>query len=716
MLMLPTVANNFDIAWLAQRCCSLHEKVMHLSTRQLAVMQQTLDQQTTTDDEDLSRDLIEQLLEMLGMRKPAWVEKPSSDALPMIALLPGIGCRLVYGRTDLGGWLIEGATSNERLAHTPPGAWFTSVPRPEKGNGEAPSAFSVFKECLASRKAVFLQAGIASCMCNVFALATSMYSMQVYDRVIPTKGLQTLTVLTIGVAIVMVLDMVVKMARSAILESYIKGADREISHKIFRRLLGVRMDQFPASVGNLSSQVRSYESIRAFASSATLYVAIDAPFGFFFLLIIMAIAGPIVALVALVFFLFSLGLGLIFRRQIEQHTKNSSALTNMKLGLLVEAVEGAESIKAAGAGWQMLSRWDYMNRQSVDDDAKTRHYSETSSYLAGFMQQMSYVLLIGTGAYLAATTTTLTTGGIIACSILSGRVLAPIGMLPGLIVQWGYAKIALANLERVFALERDNHEVARPLSPDTVKGRYHVAALRFAYRGVENTVAIERLMIEPGEKVGILGAVGSGKSTLLKLLAGLYKPQQGQILLDGLDLQHISRLLLSEHLGYLPQKIHLFAGTIRDNLLLGITGITEATIVAACEATGLIGLIASHPKGLDLPITEGGAGVSGGQKQLIAITRLLLSRPSIWLLDEPTASMDEGHEQRVLSVLKKTITPAQTLVLVTHKPVLLGLVNRLIILTPAGIIMDGPRDAVLTKLQQNSQTPPRPAAQGGAQQ
>ena len=689
---------------------------MHLSTRQLAVMQQALDQQTTADDEALSRDLIEQLLEMLGMRKPTWVEKPSSDALPMIALLPGIGCRLVYGRTDLGGWLIEGAASNERLAHTPPGAWFTSVPRPEKGNGEAPNAFSVFKECLASRKAVFLQAGLASCICNVFALATSMYSMQVYDRVIPTKGLQTLTVLTIGVAIVMVLDMVVKMARSAILESYIKGADREISHKIFRRLLGVRMDQFPASVGNLSSQVRSYESIRAFASSATLYVAIDAPFGFFFLLIIMAIAGPIVALVALVFFLFSLGLGLIFRRQIEQHTKNSSALTNMKLGLLVEAVEGAESIKAAGAGWQMLSRWDYMNRQSVDDDAKTRHYSETSSYLAGFMQQMSYVMLIGTGAYLAATTTTLTTGGIIACSILSGRVLAPIGMLPGLIVQWGYAKIALANLERVFALERDNHEVARPLSPDTVKGRYHVAVLRFAYRGVENTVAIERLMIEPGEKVGILGAVGSGKSTLLKLLAGLYKPQQGQILLDGLDVQHISRLLLSEHLGYLPQKIHLFAGTIRDNLLLGITGIPEATIVAACEATGLIGLVASHPKGLDLPITEGGAGVSGGQKQLIAITRLLLSRPSIWLLDEPTASMDEGHEQRVLSVLRKTITPAQTLVLVTHKPVLLGLVNRLIILTPAGIIMDGPRDAVLTKLQQNSQTHPRPAAQGGAQQ
>jgi len=423
MLMNTNTTQNIDITWLAQRCCSLQEKNLRLSSRQLATVQQAATQKAAgQDDHDTLRDIVEQLLEMLEIGVPEWVKEPSSDTLPMIALLPGVGCRLVYGRTDQGSWLLEGPEDSQQIVHIPPGAWFATIPHSGHATGEAPNAFGVFKEALGARKAVFVQAGLASGLCNAFALATSLYSLQVYDRVIPTRGIQTLIVLTVGVSIVMVLDMVIKMARSAILETFIKGADLEISHKIFQRLLGVRMDQFPASVGTLSSQVRSYESIRAFASSATLYVAIDAPFGLLFLLVIMAIAGPIVALVALVFFIFSLALGLAYRRRIEVHTKNSSSLTNMKLGLLVEAVEGAESIKATGSAWQILTRWDRMNRQSVEDDAKTRHYSETSTYLSGFMQQLSYIMLVGTGAYLAATTTDLTTGGIIACSILSGRV------------------------------------------------------------------------------------------------------------------------------------------------------------------------------------------------------------------------------------------------------------------------------------------------------
>jgi ATP-binding cassette subfamily C protein LapB len=315
---------------------------------------------------------------------------------------------------------------------------------------------------------------------------------------------------------------------------------------------------------------------------------------------------------------------------------------------------------------------------------------------------MSYVGMVCTGAYFAATTTDLTTGGIIACSILSGRVLAPVGVLPGIIVQWGHAKAALENLEKVFVLECDNHAVTQPLRPNYLTGRFQISNLRFAYRGRDEAIAIESLRIEPGEKVGILGAVGAGKSTLLKLLAGLYQPKEGQLLLDGLNMQHISRDMLSERLGYFPQNVHLFAGTVRSNLLMGLSGVNEKELLAVCEATGLMELISGQSKGIDLAIAEGGAGVSGGQKQLIALTRLILSRPDIWLLDEPTASMDDGHEQRILAVLRQRITPEQTMVLVTHKPVLLNLVERLIILAPAGIVMDGPRDAVLEKLRQNS--------------
>jgi ATP-binding cassette subfamily C protein LapB len=715
-----------DVAWLAQRCCTLHNKALRLSSQQLRVLQAEVDRRAAAGEDDMLCDLVEHLLAHLGLAEPDWVSEPSSDALPMLALVPGIGCRLVYGKTDQGEWLLEGAEGSRHVVYFPEGSCFAPVSPPVDKKSEAPTAFAVFKEALASRKSVFVHAAMASVLCNLFALATSFYSMQVYDRVITTHGVQTLIVLTVGVLLLLVIDLIVKTARSVIMETFIKGADCEISHRIFRRLLRIRMDQFPASVGTLSSQIRSYETIRAFASSATLYTLIDAPFGVLFLLIIMAIAGPVVALVALGFFVLALCTGLLFLRQIENHTKESAAYTNMKLGMLVDAVSGAESIKASGGSWQLLNRWDHLNRQAVEDDVKIRHYSELSGYLSGFMQQVSYVLLVGTGAYIAVTTTDLTSGGIIACSILSGRVLAPISMLPGLIVQWGHAKIALKNLERVFMLERDNHDVPRPLSLDVIKGQYQISGMRFVYRGREQGMAIANLRIEPGEKVGVLGVVGAGKSTLLKLLAGLYKPQEGQILLDGLDIQHISRLALSERLGYLPQNTHLFAGTVRDNLLLGCTGVTEAEILAACETTGLIELISGNPKGLDLAITEGGAGVSGGQRQLIALTRLLLSRPDVWLLDEPTASMDEGHENRVLRGLKQTIAPEKTLVLVTHKPVLLNLVERLIILTPAGIAMDGPRDAVLARLRggpaaQNQPAEPQTTAnivplQAGARQ
>ena len=239
--------------------------------------------------------------------------------------------------------------------------------------------------------------------------------------------------------------------------------------------------------------------------------------------------------------------------------------------------------------------------------------------------------------------------------------------------------------------------------PEVIHGEFQVADLHFTYPGRPETLALERLHIRAGEKVAILGPVGAGKSTLLKLLAGLYQPGRGRVLLDGLDIQQIARTHLSEHLGYCPQDVKLLAGTLRDNLLTGLSGIDEEEILRVCRITGLATLIAAHPKGLDLEIAEGGGGVSGGQKQLIALTRLLLARPDVWLLDEPTAAMDEMTEQRSLAVLRQAIASPHTLVLVTHKPVLLGLVNRLIVLAPNGIMLDGPRDAVLEKLQQGAQ-------------
>lgn len=711
--MSQSRAQLLDFRWLVDRCSSLLEMASPISPKQIEAIQQDLDRRVADSRDVDLRSVIDELIRMLKLQEYEWVEFPSVHALPMIGLLPVIGCQIVYGRTEEGMWLLEGANGSHQVAVIPEGSGFVTLHRHAVHDEHKPGFLSILRETFGSRKEVFVKAGIASILGNLFALITSFYSLQVYDRVIPTQGISTLIVLTVGMIMIMGVDMTVKLARGLIMEQYIKGVDHEIAHKIFQRLLGVRMDQFPPSVGSLASQIRSYEAIRGFVSSATLYVLTDAPFGLVFLLIIMAIAGPLVALVSLLFFVLAIIVGMAYRRRIEHHSRSSAGYANRKHGLLVDAVDGAEMIKASGAAWQMLGHWDQLNRHVVDDDAWIRHYSEVSVYLSSFMQQLSYVLMVATGAWLASTTNSLTTGGIVACSILSGRVLAPIGMLPGLIVQWGNARVSYENLEQFFSLETDNHGVTRPLSPETLRGLFQVSGLRFAYPGQNRAVSVDRLVIAPGEKVGILGVVGSGKSTLLKLMAGLYKPQEGQILLDGLDMHHISRHLLSAQLGYLQQHIRLFAGTLRDNLLLGISGAGDSRIMEASEATGLNHLISNHPKGLDLRIAEGGAGVSGGQKQLIALTRMMLSRPNIWLLDEPTASMDDGLEKRVITALGRAIAPEQTLVLVTHKPAMIGLVNRLIILTPNGIVMDGPRDQVLKRLQGGSAEPSKSDVQGG---
>lgn len=706
------------LRWLAQRCAALHPQVRQPSRRKINTLQRQVAPETLESagrDEHLERLLhtLKTLFESMGLDAPEWRAAPTRDALPMVALLPGIGCRIIYARTPEGHWLMESPSGSQELYHLPDGGLYSAIATSQLLRQEKESALAMFKSVLFARKGIFVQAALASLLANTLALSASLYSMQVYDRVIPTQGVSTLIVLTTGVLIAAVLELVVKMARSTILEYSVKGMDLELSHKIFLRLLGIRMDQFPSNVGTLSAQLRSYETIRGFASSATLYIAVDAPFALLFLGVIWMLAGAYVAAVPALFFVIALAIGLFYRNRIARHAMSGNGASNRKLGLLVETIESAEAVKASGAGWQQLTRWDSLNQQSVSDDVKIRHYSEQASYFAAFMQQVSYIMLVAAGAWIASTSTDLTMGGLIASSMLSGRVLGPVGALPGIIVQWAHARAALDSLEKVFALECDNHTIVRPLAPETIRGDYQIASLEFTYPGRPETLVLDRLQIRAGEKVAILGPVGSGKSTLLKLLAGLYKAGKGRVLLDGLDIQQIARNHLSEHISYFPQDVKLLAGTLRDNLLAGLTGVDEDEILQVCQSTGLSSLVAIHPKGLDLEIAEGGSGVSGGQKQLVALTRLLLSKPDIWLLDEPTSAMDDLTEQRTLVALSQSVKPSQTLILATHKPALLGLVNRLIVLAPNGILLDGPRDAVLEKLRQGGTQSAQPMQQQG---
>jgi ATP-binding cassette subfamily C protein LapB len=307
-----------------------------------------------------------------------------------------------------------------------------------------------------------------------------------------------------------------------------------------------------------------------------------------------------------------------------------------------------------------------------------------------------------------------TMGGLSACSILGGRVLSAVMMVPNLMVQHAHARVAIDGVEGLYKLESETTPGVQPLTPSTLNGQYVVSDVKFAYGKSPPAVQVRQLLVAQGERIGILGTVGSGKSTLLRVMAGMYRPSEGRVLIDGLDVSHVARESMSRHVSYVQQDHRLFEGTLRQNLLVGLTNPGDDVVKAAMAQTGLLDLVAGHPMGLDLPISEGGRGLSGGQKQLLVFTRLVLSKPKVMLLDEPTASMDGGTEARCLNALRSPDLASATMMLVTHKPSMLSVVSRVLVMSKGQIVMDGPRDAVLAQLSQNGQsTPPKATGQVG---
>jgi len=557
-------------------------------------------------------------------------------------------------------------------------------------------------------KAELVEASLASFFIGVLAFTTSMFSMQVYDRVIPTRSEYTLLILSLGVMLSILFELAMKYARSKLMDYVVVGVDSRLSREIFHRLLQLRVDQLPPSVGSLAGQLRGYEQLRAFYTSSTMFTLIDLPFGIIFLLGMMAIGSVWVALVPLVFGLLSILIGVASRQRINQFSMDSAAYSNAKTGLLVEAVEGVETIKAGSGGWKFLARWISVNSHTIKSDSQMRGFIEGIGYISAMTQQLSYAGLVIVGSMLVMQGS-MTMGALIACSILSGRVLAPILALPGLLVQQGQAMAALKGIEAIYQLKTDTHGVLRPLVPDQLHGHFKIVSAKFAYPGNPPALVVGNLNIQAGENIAILGPIGAGKSTLLRLLSGLYVPQEGQVLLDGLDLSHISRQVISQKVGYLQQDHRLFQGTLRENLLIGMPDPGDSVIKEVMERTGMIHFVSAHPKGLDRPIMEGGKGLSGGQRQLLAFTRLILCNPDIFLLDEPTASMDDEQERRCIRVMQELVKAGKMLIVVTHKPNILPLVSRIIIVAGHTIAMDGPRDAVLQRLSQPATAQATPA-------
>lgn len=668
----------------------------------------TLQELASAPSEDAARvpwpHVLPRLFRDLDLDSPAPTVQLSAVELPVLVVFPDGEVGIVLEHTDEQGWVCDSPNGRRLLAEWPAGTVFLPI-RPKQETSTGQGARQLFDAVFGRQRSWMFQAALASTAASILVLGTSLYTMQVYDRVIGQGGLATLVVLTIGVLIAIAVEFALKMARSRILDQAMQTIDVACAQGVFAQLLRVRMDQFPASVGSLSAQVRGFESVRAYRAALRIYLLTDAPYALFFLFVIYLLGGPMVALIPTIALVLAVVVGWSFKRAIHQHSVREDLAGQRRQGLLVEVIQAAEVIKSTGSAWLSQSRWNQLSRQTTQESSHIKLLNETSSYASALIQQGSYVGLVATGAYLATTSQTLTIGAIIACSILSGRVLTPILQIPGLMVQWAHARVAMDNLEKLFALQTDHGEHQQPLRPEALNGDYRLQNIEFAFQGQTVGLNLANLNIRAGERVAIVGHIGAGKSTLLKLLAGLIKPRQGQVLIDGMDIQQIELSLRAETIGYLPQSTRLIGGTLRENLCMGAQHYSDAQIQRACQLTGLAQVVAARPEGLDLRIAEGGEGLSGGQKQLVALTRVLLASPKIWLLDEPTAFFDDATEQKSIQALKASLQPQHTLVLVTHKFRLLELVDRIIVLSPSGgVQMDGPKDEVFARMQAIAQT------------
>ena len=640
----------------------------------------------------------ERMSELLGWEAPVVLSRrPKPNAFPLLVFIPDAGWALAEQWQDdsvircisTGGAMECEWSPALRLVHL-------QFPSAARDQGKS-SARAVFVEAILRRKQMIAEATIATVVINVLALVTSIYSMQVYDRVIPRSSFSTLWVLSAGMLLAQVFDFLIRNTRANLVDREACEIDAEVSEYFFARMQAVRLDARPGGVGTMAAQLRGLEQVRSVMASASLFVLADLPFALLFLVIVWMIGGSTV-LAPLITFPISIGLAVLFSRLIRNDTAKAQVSGNRKNGLLVESLAAAETVKANMGGWHMLVAWNGLVERVHRHDETVRQWSTLATSTFNLLQQIAYMGIVIAGVF-EISDHKLTMGGLIACTIIGGRINGPlVASLPGLVVQWGYARSSLQALDGLLSLPRDRAAGQAMLRLSQVKSGIKLEGVRFEYSGSRAGIDIPGLYIAKGEKVGIVGSIGSGKSTLLKMLAGLYAPQQGHITIDGLEMAQIAEIDLRQRLTYLPQDYHLLSGTLRDNLALGIADSSDEHLLRVAGLTGLDAVIRQHPLGLDLPITEGGQGLSGGQRALVGVSRALLATPDFLFLDEATANLDQESEALVLRHLLAAHARAG-IIMVTHKPQLLGLVDRLIVVLGGKIVLDGKTEDILSQLR-----------------
>lgn len=553
-----------------------------------------------------------------------------------------------------------------------------------------------FWGAILDNKALYGRVLIGAVLVNIFALASPIYIMNIYNRVIPNNALETGWVLTIGALTVYVFDFIMRTLRAYFMDLAGRRIDVVVTRRIYDQLLDMKLAGKPPSAGSFANMLREFDSVRDFLTSATLMGVVDLPFTLLFLTVIYVIGGPVAFLLAFLI-IFTIGCGLLLQVPLKALVAKTMHAGEAKHGLLVETINGLETIKAINADGRMRARYGTYVGESAAHGQKSRFISGLGVNIATFVQQSATLLVVLLGMYLIRDSE-MSVGALIACVMLGGRAISPIGQAANLLSRYHQARGSLRTLNSIMAapVERPAHKqfLHRPV----LQGKITFDKVDFSYPHTERKILDNiSFTINAGEKVGIIGRIGSGKSTVSRLIMNLYDPQSGALYADDTDYRQIDPADLRRNIAYIAQDIVLFRGTVRENIAVSRPQASEDDILAASKSAGVHDFISRHPMGYDAPVGERGEGLSGGQRQSIALARAMLLNPKIMVCDEPTNAMDVEAENNFVRHVRQQIGD-KTFILITHRQHLLTMVDRLILMDQGRIVMDGPRDKVLAAL------------------
>ena len=554
-----------------------------------------------------------------------------------------------------------------------------------------------FWSAIASQRGVYRDVLWAALLINLFALAFPIFTMNVYDRVVPNHAVETLWVLALGLLLVLLADLYMRSLRSHFVDEASARIDVQLSSSLMERVLGMRLEHRPQSVGSFAANLRGFETVRDFIASSTVTAMIDLPFALIFIAV-MAWISPWMVLPVVAAFVLILVIGFILQHRLHELSESTYQASAQRNATLVEALTGIETIKTQAAEGVIQARWERVNLFLARTNVRMRALSSHASYGTQWLSQIVSLSVILIGVHLISQRE-LTMGALIACTTLASRALAPAGQIVGLLMQYQGARTALESLDRIMAQPVEREPGAAFLHRREIRGDIELRDVRFAYPGRDDPVLDGiSLKIARGEKVALIGRVGSGKTTIQKLMLGLYQPTSGAVLLDGIDLRQLDPADVRRNLGYVSQDVTLFYGSLRENITMGLPYADENAVLAAAETACLLDFVNRHPKGFDMPVGERGELLSGGQLQSVGLARAVLHNAPLLLLDEPTSAMDFSTEAQVTKRVTE-FAQGRTVVLVTHRTSMLALVDRVVVVDQGRIVADGPRDRILEALQ-----------------